>query len=105
MSRQSHCKIVEYVTIRSFLLPLLVGGVMINKILHIILIFLFSLTIISCSSTTSTEDTTTEYSTTDVFDPEGMQTHVADPELGKIFEEMGIEHTVYMLQPAPVPGL
>jgi len=24
--------------------------------------------------------------------------------LGKSFEEMGIEHTIYMLQPAPVPG-
>ena len=35
-------------------------------ILIILSIFLFSFTIISCSSTTSTEDTTTEYSTTDV---------------------------------------
>ena len=25
----------------------------------------------------------------DVFDPEGMQTHVQDPELGKIFEKNG----------------
>ena len=50
-------------------------------------------------------DENTAVVTADVFDPEGMQTHVSDPELGKIFEEMGIEHTVYMLQPAPVPGL
>ncbi len=50
-------------------------------------------------------DENTAVVTTDVFDPERMQTHVSDPELGKIFEEMGIEHTVYMLQPAPVPGL
>ncbi len=50
-------------------------------------------------------DENTAVVTTDVFDPEGMQTHVSDPELGKIFEEMGIEHTVYMLQPATVPGL
>ena len=40
----------------------------------------------------------------DIFDPEGMQTHISDPEQSKIFEEMGIEHTIYMLQPAPVPG-
>ena len=37
-----------------------------NKILHIILISLFSLTIISCAKKSSTEDTTTDYSTTDV---------------------------------------
>ena len=37
-----------------------------RHILIILSIFLFSFTIISCSSTTSTEDTTTEYSTTDV---------------------------------------
>ena len=49
-------------------------------------------------------DENTAVVTSDVFDPEGMQTHVSDPELGKIFEEMGIEHTVYMLQPAPVLG-
>jgi hypothetical protein len=33
-----------------------------------------------------------------------MQTHISDPDQSKIFEEMGIEHTIYMLQPAPVPG-
>ncbi len=49
-------------------------------------------------------DENTAVVTADIFDPEGMQTHISDPELGKIFEEMGIEHTVYMLQPAPVPG-
>ena len=49
-------------------------------------------------------DENTAVVTSDVFDPEGMQTHISDPEQSKIFEEMGIEHTVYMLQPAPVPG-
>ena len=39
-----------------------------------------------------------------IFDPEGMKQALSDPELGKSFEEMGIEHTIYMLQPAPVPG-
>ena len=42
--------------------------------------------------------------TADIFDPEGMKQALSDPELGKIFEEMGIEHTIYMLQPAPIPG-
>ena len=50
-------------------------------------------------------DENTAVVTADIFDPEGMQTHISDPEQSKIFEEMGIEHTVYMLQPAPVPGL
>ena len=49
-------------------------------------------------------DENTAVVTADIFDPEGMQTHISDPEQSKIFEEMGIEHTVYMLQPAPVPG-
>ena len=49
-------------------------------------------------------DENTAVVTADVFDPEGMKQALSDPELGKIFEEMGIEHTVYMLQPAPVPG-
>ena len=49
-------------------------------------------------------DENTAIVTADIFDPEGMQTHISDPEQSKIFEEMGIEHTVYMLQPAPVPG-
>ena len=42
--------------------------------------------------------------TADIFDPEGMKQALSDPELGKIFEEMGIEHTIYILQPASVPG-
>ena len=42
--------------------------------------------------------------TADIFDNEGMQIHISDPDQSKIFEEMGIEHTIYMLQPAPVPG-
>ena len=42
--------------------------------------------------------------TADIFDPEGMKQRLSDPELGKSIEEMGIEHTVYMLQPAPGPG-
>ena len=49
-------------------------------------------------------DENTAVVTSDVFDPEGMQTHISDPELGKRLEEMGVEHTIYMLQPAPVPG-
>ena len=49
-------------------------------------------------------DENTAIVTADIFDPEGMKQALSDPELGKIFEEMGIEHTVYMLQPAPVPG-
>ena len=49
-------------------------------------------------------DENTAVVTADIFDPEGMQTHISDPEQSKIFEEMGIEHTMYKLQPAPVPG-
>ena len=39
----------------------------------------------------------------DIFDPEGMQKEMSDPELQKIFEEMGIEHTMFMVQPVPPP--
>ena len=49
-------------------------------------------------------DENTAVVTADIFDPEGMKKTLSDPELGKSFEEMGIEHTIYMLQPAPVPG-
>ena len=49
-------------------------------------------------------DENTAIVTSDIFDPEGMKQALSDPELGKSFEEMGIEHTIYMLQPAPVPG-
>ena len=49
-------------------------------------------------------DENTAVVTGDIFDPEGMKQALSDPELGKIFEEMGIEHTMYKLQPAPVPG-
>ena len=49
-------------------------------------------------------DENTAVVTADIFDPEGMKQALSDPELGKIFEEMGIEHTIYMLQPAPVPS-
>jgi len=49
-------------------------------------------------------DENTAIVTADIFDPEGMKQALSDPELGKIFEEMGIEHTIYTLQPAPVPG-
>ena len=49
-------------------------------------------------------DENTAIVTADIFDPEGMKKTLSDPELGKSFEEMGIEHTIYMLQPAPVPG-
>ena len=40
----------------------------------------------------------------DIFDPEGMQKEMSDPELQKIFEEMGIEHTMFMVQPVPPPN-
>ena len=49
-------------------------------------------------------DENTAVVTSDVFDPEGMKQALSDPELGKRLEEMGVEHTIYMLQPAPVPG-
>ena len=49
-------------------------------------------------------DENTAVVTADIFDPEGMKQALSDLELGKIIEEMGIEHTIYMLQPAPVPG-
>ena len=49
-------------------------------------------------------DENTAIVTADIFDPEGMKQALSDPELGKSFEEMGIAHTIYMLQPAPVPG-
>ena len=43
--------------------------------------------------------------TSEIFDPQGMQTHISDPEQSIIFEEMGIEHTISMLRPATVSGL
>ena len=49
-------------------------------------------------------DENTAVVTADVFDPEGMKQALSDPELSKSLEEMGVEHTIYMLQPAPVPG-
>jgi len=49
-------------------------------------------------------DENTAVVTADIFDPEGMKQSLSDPELGKRLEEMGVEHTIYMLQPAPVPG-
>ena len=49
-------------------------------------------------------DEKTAVVTADIFDPEGMKQALSDPELGKRLEEMGVEHTIYMLQPAPVPG-
>ena len=49
-------------------------------------------------------DENTAIVTADIFDPEGMKQRLSDPELGKSIEEMGIEHTIYMLQPTPGPG-
>ena len=49
-------------------------------------------------------DENTAVVTADIFDPEGMKQALSDPELGKRLEDMGVEHTIYMLQPAPVPG-
>jgi hypothetical protein len=39
-------------------------------------------------------DENTAVVTVDIFDPEGMKQAWSDPELGKILEEMGIEHTI-----------
>ena len=49
-------------------------------------------------------DENTAIVTGDIFDPEGLKQTLSDPELGKRLEEMGIEHTIYMLQPAPAPS-
>ena len=49
-------------------------------------------------------DENTAVVTADVFDPEEMKQALSDPELNTRLEEMGVEHTIYMLQPAPVPG-
>ena len=49
-------------------------------------------------------DENTAIVTADIFDPEGMKQALSGPEVDKLLKEMGIEHTIYMLQPAPVPG-
>ncbi len=49
-------------------------------------------------------DENTAIVTADIFDPEGMKQAFSDPEMEKRLEEMGVERTMYMLQPAPVPG-
>ena len=49
-------------------------------------------------------DENTAVVTADFFDPEGMKQALSDPEMEKRLEEMGVERTMYMLQPAPVPG-
>ena len=49
-------------------------------------------------------DENTAVVTADVFDPEGMKQALSDPELSKRLKEMGVEHSIYMLQPVPVPG-
>ena len=49
-------------------------------------------------------DENTAIVTADIFDSEGMKQVFSDPELEKRLEEMGVERTMYMLQPAPVPG-
>ena len=49
-------------------------------------------------------DENTAVVTADVFDPEEMKQALSDTELNTRLEEMGVEHTIYMLQPAPVPG-
>ena len=45
-------------------------------------------------------DENTTIVTADIFEPEGMKQRLSDPELGKNLEEMDIEHTIYILQPA-----
>ena len=42
-------------------------------------------------------DENTAVVTADIFDPEGMKQALSDLELGKRLEEMGIEHTIYIL--------
>jgi hypothetical protein len=37
----------------------------------------------------------------DVFAPEKMEAMMSSPEMQKIEAEMGLEHSVYRLQPAP----
>ena len=49
-------------------------------------------------------DENTAVVTADIFDPEGMKQALSGPEVEKLLKEMGIEHTIYMLQPAPVSG-
>ena len=49
-------------------------------------------------------DENTAVVTADIFDPEGMKQALSGPEVDKLLKEMGIEHTIYMLKPAPVPG-
>ena len=49
-------------------------------------------------------DENTAIVTADIFDPEGMKQALSDPEMDKRLEEMGVERTIYMLQPAPIPG-
>ena len=49
-------------------------------------------------------DENTAVVTADVFDPEEMKQALSDPELSTRLEEMGVEHTIYMLQPAPAPA-
>ena len=49
-------------------------------------------------------DENTAVVTADIFDPEGMKQALSDHEMEKRLEEMGVERTMYMLQPALVPG-
>ena len=49
-------------------------------------------------------DENTAVVTADIFDPEGMKQALSDPEMDKRLEEMGVKRTMYMLQPAPIPG-
>ena len=45
-------------------------------------------------------DEQTAIVSSDVFAPEKMQQLMSDPEFKQLEEEMGLEHTVYFLQPA-----
>ena len=49
-------------------------------------------------------DENTAVVTADIFDPEGMKQALSGPEVEKLLKEMGIEHTIYMLHPAPAPA-
>ena len=49
-------------------------------------------------------DENTAIVTADIFDPKGMKQSFSAPEMEKRFEEMGVEHTMYILQLAPETG-
>ena len=49
-------------------------------------------------------DENTAIITAEVFDREGMKKALSSSEMNKQVEEIGIERSIYMLQPAPAPS-